>query len=407
MRSQTLMEGRLLWAVLALALALRLGYGLARPPQAEGLADPDGYVSLAASVADSWSYAEDGQPSAHREPAYSIALGLLFKLLDKRYGVLLLFNALLGTAATWLLHRIGMRLFGPTVALAGAALAAVYPPFIFYAAQPMRESLLLAVSALSVWAVLKAHERRSRASAAAAGAAGALAGLSNTTFLPFAGLFAPAGLAWLGWRADGRRSLACVTVYMLVFSALYAVWPLRNYAQFHTLVLGSTAGAGGTFYTYLLVPQALGGTPEQEIILAADPTTVAGGGLGPIEKERYFWRAGLARVRDKPWRYARLVAWRFLVDTWRILPRSRAYAHSYRLLWWTSLLTDGWLIPLGLLGLLRVRGRPPETLWLYLFVFSTALTYSLVLTMQRYRLSLMPWMILFAAAGLARLREKV
>ena len=65
------------------------------------------------------------------------------------------------------------------------------------------------------------------------------------------------------------------------------------------------------------------------------------------------------------------------------------------------------LIPLALLGLLWVRLNPPECLWIYLFLGSVNLVYSLVLTMLRYRLSLMPWVILLASVALCRLAERV
>ena len=80
--------------------------------------------------------------------------------------------------------------------------------------------------------------------------------------------------------------------YIVVFVLLYSLWPLRNFLMLNTLVLGSTAGAGSTFYTYLIVPQEAGGTDRQADILAHDPTSQMGAKLDPIAKEKFFWRAG-------------------------------------------------------------------------------------------------------------------
>ncbi|MEE8425437.1 MAG: dolichyl-phosphate-mannose-protein mannosyltransferase, partial [Elusimicrobiota bacterium] len=62
----------LLPAILILAALLRVGYGLAHPPQGEGANDPDRYLSIAQSVADSGSLAFAGEPTAERMPAYPL-----------------------------------------------------------------------------------------------------------------------------------------------------------------------------------------------------------------------------------------------------------------------------------------------------------------------------------------------
>ena len=403
-----------LWlpGLLLFGALLRLGYGWSHPPQVKGepLSDPDGYIGLACSVADSWTLYEDGRASAHREPAYPVFLGLIFKVFGKCYGALLTSNALFGVLALYWLYRVGERLFGESAALLATAIGVLYPPFIFYAAQPFRETAMLAVSGLAVWSVLEARRRAAEGSGragllayAGAGAVHALAGLTNTTFLPFA-LLVP--VVTVALERGRRTAIACAGCYLVVFLLIYSVWPLRNHRTFQTWILGSTAGAGSTFYMYLGIPQETGGTPEQEAMTAQDPVLREGGRIsGVIRREGFFWKAGLRWVCRHPGRYARLVAWRFFVDTWRLMPRARAYAHSYVLLKWVSLLTDGWIIPLGLLGMLWVRCRPFESLWVYLLVFSVEFTYALVFTMLRYRISLMPWIILFAAAMLRRAWE--
>ena len=52
---------------------------------------------------------------------------------------------------------------------------------------------------------------------------------------------------------------------------------------------------------------------------------------------------------------------------------------------------------MALVGLLLARLRSPGMLWVYLNVFSAAGLFSLILTMIRYRLPAMPWVILLAS----------
>ncbi len=417
------------WLLVAAFLA-RLGYGLAYPPregiwlryerpQAGSELDPDGYVALAASFADSLSLSEDGKPSAQREPGYPVALGIAFALFGKRYLTLLILNCLLSTLALWVLFSAGERLFGTCPATLAVAVCAFYPPFLYYAAQPLRESFMLLMGILSILALLAAWRRSTGAAFAAAGAINALAALTNTTFLPFGLILAPLGFLALdrleaarsaGPRSPGwswLRPLRWSAAYLAVFVSLYALWPLRNHRAFGTWILGSTAGAASTFYTYLIVPQQEGGTPRQSEILAKDPVTQEGAGLSPMAREQFFWRAAAARVMRDPGSYLKLVAWRLFWDQWRILPRPRTYAHSYSAIRLASLLTDGWIIPLGFLGIALARLRPPQALWPYLFLFSLSLLHALIFTMLRYRFSLMPWMILFASCALCRAWEKI
>ncbi|MBI3549002.1 MAG: glycosyltransferase family 39 protein [Elusimicrobia bacterium] len=394
-------------AVLTVAAGLRFAYGLARPPQARGAAlyDPDGYVELAHSVARHGGLYEEGRPSAHREPAYPVFLGAWFRIVGSSYGSFLFSNVLLGCVGLAWVSVVGAKLFDRTIGLEAAALAAAYPPFIFYAAQPMRETAMLATSGLALWAVIEADQRRSYWASAGAGASCALACLTNTTFLPFS-LLVPAGL--LVWRADGadyRRSMRCTLAFLGLFASLYSLWPLRNYRAFGEWVAGSTAGAGSTFYLYLNIPEEFGGTPKQQEMMDRDPVHArCAARPTQLQRERCFWRAGIDWVRAHPVEYARLVAWRFL-DSWRLAPRPRAYAHSYGLVKWISYLTDGWIIPIGLLGMAWTFLRSRQTRWAVLFVLSVNTAYALVFTMIRYRFSLMPWIILFAVAAIERMRR--
>ncbi|MDD5657489.1 MAG: hypothetical protein PHF00_09585, partial [Elusimicrobia bacterium] len=116
-------------ALLAAGLALRLGYGLARPP---AVFDIDGYAGLAESFARGWSLQDaQGRPSALREPAYPLLLGSLFKIFGRSYAAALGANCTLGVLTLWLLFALGRGLYGGRVARLALAIGAFYPPFIY------------------------------------------------------------------------------------------------------------------------------------------------------------------------------------------------------------------------------------------------------------------------------------
>lgn len=393
-------------ALLAAGLAVRLAYGVLAPPggRAGPMPDPDGYAGLAASVARDGSLSDaHGNPSALREPGYPLALGAVFKLLGPGYPGVLALNLALGAVVLFLLWRLGDRWFGAPVGLTALALGAFYPPFLFHGVQPMRETALAAFSLGVVAAVSWAAERGTARAWALASLVTVAAALTNTTFLPFGLVVVPIGLLWLGRKAP-RAALRHAAVYAAVFCAAYSPWPLRNHARFGRMILGSTAGAASSFYIYLVVPQEIGGLPEQTAITAADPVVQGAAGLDPAASEAYFWKAGVDRLKAEPLRYARLFAWRYCVDLWRVTPRPRpgAHPHSQRLLAAVSWASDGWLIPAAVAGAVLAGLTPPLFPWVLGLVGSVHAVYALVLTGIRYRFSSMPWVLLFAAYALVR-----
>ncbi|MCX5797446.1 MAG: glycosyltransferase family 39 protein [Elusimicrobia bacterium] len=390
-------------ALLVLGVLVRLGYGLRHPPQQPGqdLANPDDYVEIATSVAQSWTLKRAGQPSAYREPAYPVLLGVMFKAFGRSYPVALLTNCGLAAAALLFLALVGRELFGETVSLLATAVSALYPSFIYYAALPVRETAILAVSSAALWTLIRALGRPSAAAFAWAGLAAALCGLTNVTLLPFALVLAPAAVIVL-CRDRGPAAWRWSGAYLAVFLCLYSFWPLRNYLVFRAWIPGTTLTAGNILYNYLVVPQELGGTPEESRIRQADPVFQAAALMPPAQAERHFRAASLDWIRSHPGTYLKLVSWRFFWDEWRLWPRPQAAGESYRTLRWVGLLTNGWIIPLGLLGMLLAR-KVPRALCLGLFVFTIVLTHSLILTMLRYRVPIMPWLILFASLSVTRL----
>ncbi|OGR82363.1 MAG: hypothetical protein A3J74_02805 [Elusimicrobia bacterium RIFCSPHIGHO2_02_FULL_57_9] len=398
------MRKHLTAGILLLGMILRLGYCWSVWPKE--LPNTDNYTLLASSFADTWSLAENGELSAHREPAYPLLLGLGFKLFGKNYGVVMALNCLLGGLTLLLICKAGELLFSPAVGLISLVIAAIYPPFIYYSARPIRETLIVFMASLCVLTLISAVRHNRPAGFITAGLANALAGLTTTPFLPFGLIMVPLTLAILAaWRR--LRNALWIALYLAAFAALYFLWPLRNYMAFGTWVISTVgSGAGNNFYEYQIVPQELSGTPAHRKIISQDPVMQASGKLPPIEQEQFLWKAGRELIKQKPSAYVKLVAWRFL-DLYRLVPNPRSYDIPYSTVYWVSALTNGWIIPLGLLGIVLARARPPELLLIYSFLFSLSFTFALVFTLLRYRLPLMPWLIILAASTLQRAWRRI
>lgn len=394
--------------VLTAFLARAAACWLLPPPPAEhrGLPNPDNYVRLGLSLLEQGSLLEpDGRWSAEREPVYPafLAAGLA---VARSARWLQLLHCALGALSVWLLYRLARRLLDERGALLAAALMAVHPQHLFYAATPMRETVQAAVVLLGLLALARAAAAPSARAYALAGAAAALAPLTNSAFLPWALGAAPLGVLW---AHRGRRSaLAWAAAFLLAAGGLYGTWVARNYARFGTLVIGATTGGGGNLYMYLIVPNDAAGTPEQKRIADADPVLreLAGLGLSPVEADRWLYRKALARIAREPGRFLGLCAGR-LFKLWRPIPYKRDYGHNWRLIVAASLASDAWLIPAALAGLFVVGWAAPEAVFLHLFVLSTSAVFAVLWAMVRYRLPLMLAVFIFAAAALTRLWDRL
>jgi hypothetical protein len=191
-----------------------------------------------------------------------------------------------------------------------------------------------------------------------------------------------------------------LTVYFLPFVAAFGLWSARNYRVQGQFILGSTHG-GEEFLQALVVPPEDLGTPRQTQIIQATPIFSQADTLPEAQRNAYLMKASLAWIANHPGTYfSRAISG--LLKYWKPWPYRRNYQHSYWLLVVTSLLFDGWIIPLGFFGMWRYRSLWRRVPAFPASVFAMTIVYGMVHAVIRYRLPLMGGMILLACATMAR-----
>ncbi|MBI5245170.1 MAG: glycosyltransferase family 39 protein [Elusimicrobia bacterium] len=392
---------RWLYVLLAAAFAARLAFCWKFP---QGLADGgvpdyDRYHRLAISLLQHGSLLDDdGAMTAMREPGYPFVLAGLYAVAGPRYWAVCLLHAVLGALTALLVFKLGLRVFGPFTAWLAAAMAAFHPQLLYYSALPRRETFQALLLAASAWALLDACEKPGRGRVLLAAFLWALNPLTNSAFLP-AGLGAAAALVLIG-RRRGLRTAGAAALFLAVFMGLYALWPLRNFGVFHRFIPGITGG-GNHIYIGLAVPDDIAGTPEEQKIILSDPVIIEAGRLAEDQKDAVFYRGAAQWIRAHPALFVGRM-WGSFVKLWRLYPYPRDYGMNYRLIKWVSLLSDGWIIPLGLAGLLLAGRRYPETDLFNLTLASVTLTYMVFWSIIRYRVPLMPFVFVYAAYAVRR-----
>ncbi len=241
---------------------------------------------------------------------------------------------------------------------------------------------------------LGAGENAARRAAVAAGVLVGLAALTRETVL----YFAPLAAVWLAWRRreGGRRAILFLTPLVLVV----APWTYRNYVVAHAFVPVATSGALNLWQGNTRLSRA-------EVYRLSE--TVRGPGHVRVAQQRFHQRLAVEAILDRqPWWLAeKLVSemppfWE--ADSLALIHLMEKHAYGpYRARTAVALAVVMIapylvLLVLGVAGVMRVPvGRAVVLLVLFL-VFHNGL-HVVAHGFARYRLPIMPIVILMAAAG--------
>jgi 4-amino-4-deoxy-L-arabinose transferase-like glycosyltransferase len=203
-------------------LALRVSYALvSHLPSSYG--DQADYVSIGRDFAAWW-----GSERAFRTPGYPAFLAAGFEL-GLGENALRVAQAVLLSAACYLLAVTARRTAGRLAGRATALIGAVYPPLLTVPSLLLSDALAAALVAAAVFATCEARYRRYSAGwLAAASTLTAAAALVRPNLILL--LAVPAAIALLRpirWRGAAVRLLALVLPVLILFGP----WVARNYEQ--------------------------------------------------------------------------------------------------------------------------------------------------------------------------------
>lgn len=395
-------EQTILWAVLSVALGVRLAYlyqAVDTPLFDVLLLDSEFYDRRArAIVAGDWL----GDRPFFMNPFYPYFLAAIYALVGAEYGWVGLVQAVLGTSSCYLIYALGRRLWNAQIGLLAAGLAALYQPYVFYDGALLTAAPITFLNLAALYCLAHAQ-----GAARWLWGAGLLLGLSATA-RPMVLLFVAAVAGWLvaqgGWRGwqQGIWVLAgCALVVGAVAWRNVVIggeWLLTTSSAGMNFYVGNHPEATGIYAQVDFLPSAEPDLEREAFIREAEART--GRELTPAQASRFWLGAGLRFAAENPLAYLALQG-RKLYMFWNgVEAQNNLSLYLARdfvpLLRWCVL---GW----GLVAPLAVAGwatsRRSSLLDLYLAAYLAACL--LFFTSSEYRLPVVPVLLLYAACWLA------
>lgn len=350
-----------------------------------------------------------------RAPLYPYLLALLFKVTGGSFFGARVIQIFLGSVLPILIYLLGRKLFTDRIALWSAAIAAVYPTFIYYDVS-LLITLVEVLLSTSMVLLLAYYDGRSHWALVLGGIALGLAGIARPTLL----LFGPALLLW-GWfvlRPKLGMKQAINAIIIVGVCSLLIVLPvtIRNYVVAHEFIVVSWQG-GVNFYVGNnrnadgwsarvegLDPSWRGGY-LQSIAIAEK---AAGRKLKYTEISDYWTDRAFQEIAEEPDRFVALLVKkaRLLMNGYEIPNNQDEYlsgefstVQSLSMLRGPIYFPYGILAPLAIIGGIIALRRWRQYLLMYLFLGAFSLSLMLFFVCSRFRQPLIPFMILFAVFG--------
>ncbi|MEI8176117.1 MAG: glycosyltransferase family 39 protein [Candidatus Omnitrophota bacterium] len=343
-------------------------------------------------------------------PLYPYFLGAVFFLFGHDLYIARLVQFAIGAASCSLLFFIGKKIGGTRLGALAALMLALYRPAIFYEGFLSSSFLSIFLNLLTLLVIVRVNRRPTFMWWLGAGALIGLSGLSSASIF----LFMPFLICWMWTTRKGSGRCAYPLAVIVGTLLMVGSVTVRNYAvgkdfvpiSWHnglTFYAGNNPAANGTFS----MPPSIGTGVEQAIVNSRTQAEQAlGKRLRPSEISSFWFNEGLAFITHEPGAYVKLTINKFLLF-WNAYEISdvldiHLFIKKFAPILQLPLFTFGIIFPFACLGMLlsfKKRSEPLIAL-LYLLIVSHMISVLLYFVNGRYRLPIVPYLMIFAAIGL-------
>jgi 4-amino-4-deoxy-L-arabinose transferase-like glycosyltransferase len=380
------------------------------------IADERDYLVLARSLASGEGFAFPNGPTSLRPPLYPGFVASVWALAGHESVLAVRFaQVVVGLLTAVLAYHVARALYDERSGVLAAALTTFYPALVFAQGLLLTETLFAFFVMAMVASVVAVFRRPHFGFAALAGVSLGAAALTRSILYPFPAVLAVILLWWL--PASLRRRAGLALVLCVSYGLVIGPWAIRNTRLQGVPVLVDTMGGlnlrmGNYEHTpHDRMWDAVSQQGERSWIVGLPAHPEGGGDWTEGLKERWARSRALEFMLSHPG----LTAWRSAIkfgDFWALDRDFVAGVHRglYAPPLTVTALVGGLLLvaypvalALGILGAWLVPPRDRHGRWLLLVVvgFVCAL-HAVVFAHPRYRLPMMPLLLIFAAPAISR-----
>ena len=346
----------------------------------------------------------------YQEALYPYFLGLCFFLFNKSLLAARLVQVVFWVLSIWFLFLTGRRLFGEREGLLAALLFSLYGVMYLYVAVLIKATMVVFATTVFLYLLVSASKEKFKYWLWLGFVMGLLANLRGNfiLFTPFLFLW-----AWfIEWK--GGRGLLAKTlrrVALLVVGIMLALLPttVHNYIVSGEFI-ATTSQGGANFY--IGNSQFADGSMRLPYFVKPGPRWEAehfdkeaekrtGQKMSPSEVSRYWFNEGISFLINNPAAGTKLIMskLRFLVSDYEIAD-NYSFIHMRRFfmpVMWGTFVSFGLLFGLAIVGMWFAWRRNNFSRPLVLFAAVYSLSLIMFFVVSRYRVPLVPVVILFAS----------
>jgi tetratricopeptide (TPR) repeat protein len=346
-----------------------------------------------------------GRDVFYQAPLYPYFLGTVYALVGRDLLLVRLAQALLGAASAALVAAGAARFFSPRAGLIAGLLMAFYAPAVFFSALIQKAVLDVFLMSLAIWAVARLQDSPNvRQTWFVLGAALALLSLTRENAL----LLLPVALLFVRRHTVVAFAAGVLIVLAPVVARNQVVgggWYLTTSQLGPNLYIGNNPRADGT-YQPLREGRGDAAFERQDAIAVAE--SALGRALTPGEVSAYWRRQALSYITSSPLQWLRLMArkLRLLVSATELPDTEAQESHADASQVLRVLQPFGHFgvgLPLALLGVALTWPDRRRLALLYALALTYASSVLAFFVLARYRYPLVPFVLMFAGAGLAAL----
>ncbi len=355
--------------------------------------DTQQYISVAQNFLDGKGIIISREIMAKITPVFPLFIAGVYSLFGENYWAIRLVQIIISSLSCILVYFLSKAVMDKNTARISAFMTAIYPFFIFFTGFVLTETLFVFLLLLSIYFLQLTKKVPSIKNVIITGV---LFGISilcrpSTAVLILGFLISLLfPFLWVGWHNRFKIVGIMTAIAILTISP----WSIRNFYHFRKFVPLTTM-TGASFWEGNN-PYSLGGPCQYW------PEEVQK--LSEVERDRYLTKATIRVIKNNPSRFIKLMGLKF-IRFWNIIPNYEGFSSAlYKLI---SLFSYVPVLITAIYGIFLTRRVWRNFLLFYILFLSFTFGHMLFVSSIRYRIPIMPFLIIFSAYGIIQIYQRI